>query len=60
MDWLVYPLGDLFVWSFGILEYFQNLPNDIFLVGGFFGLFYWLRLQAKYNKAAAADPTQIK
>ena len=60
MDWLVYPLGDLFAWSFGILEYFQNLPNDIFLVGGFFGLFYWLRLQSNYNKAAAANPNQIK
>lgn len=60
MDWLVYPLGDLLTWSFGILEFLGNGPNDLFLLMGFGGMFYWLYLQGKFNKEAAANPNQIK
>lgn len=60
MDWLVYPIGDLCIWSFGFLEKLENLPNDLFLLTGFAGMFYWLWLQGKYNKEAAANPNQIK
>lgn len=60
MDWLAYPLGELFTWSFGILELLQNYPNDLFLLTGFGGLIYWLREQSRYNKAAAANPNQLK
>ena len=60
MDWLVYPLGDFFVWTFGVLEKLGNLPNDLFLLLGFAGMFYWLWLQGKYNKEAANNPKQIK
>ncbi|MFZ5551958.1 MAG: hypothetical protein ACOZCO_02490 [Bacteroidota bacterium] len=63
MDWIAYPLGDLFLWTFGILEFFGNMavnPNVIFIVIGFLGLFYWLNEQRKYNKAAAENPNQLK
>lgn len=60
MDWLAYPLGDLFTWTFGILEFLENWPNNIFIITGFLGLIYWLREQSKYNKEAAANPNQLK
>lgn len=68
MDWLVYPIRDIIVWSFEtILEPlgdgslpFGITPNTIFLLMGFFGLFVWLKMQAKYNAEAAANPNQIK
>lgn len=60
MYYLLKPLEDLFVWSFGILESLENLPNMAFILLGFVLLGYWLFLQAKYNKEAAANPDQLK
>lgn len=60
MYYLLKPIEDLFLWSFGILENLGNLPNKVFILIGFCLLFFWLRLQGKYNKEAAANPTQIK
>lgn len=60
MYYLLKPLEDLFLWSFGILESLENLPNNIFIVLGFVMLGYWLYLQGKFNKEAAANPNQIK
>lgn len=60
MYYLLKPIEDLFVWSFGFLENLGNIPNNIFIVFGFVMMFYWLYLQGKFNKAAANDPNQIK
>jgi len=60
MYYLLKPLEDLFVWSFGILENLGNLPNYAFIVLGFVLMFYWLYLQGNFNKQAAANPNQIK
>lgn len=60
MDWLVNPIGDFLVWTFGLLEAFENLPNTLFLLLGFVGLGVWLKIQAKYNREAAENPSQIK
>lgn len=61
MQWLTDPLGDFFVWSFDtFLVPFGNMPNLAFLIIGFVGLFYWLRLQAKWNKQADENSNQIK
>jgi hypothetical protein len=60
MDYIVNPLADFLVWTFGILEKFENLPNYAFILIGFAGMFYWLKLQAKYNKEAASNPKQLK
>ena len=64
MDWLAYPLGDILVWSFDNVMVpvgeFAASPNTLFALMGFGGLFYWMKLQAKYNAEAAANPDQIK
>ncbi|MFN3917620.1 MAG: hypothetical protein ACK4K0_07745 [Flavobacteriales bacterium] len=60
MDWLVNPIGEFLVWSFGPLEKLENLPNIAFLLLGFVGLGVWLRMQAKFNREAANNPNQIK
>jgi len=66
MDWIAYPLGDFFYWTFDTLlvpigemgPY--GAPNVGLLGLGFVALLVWMYLQNKYNKAAAADPDQIK
>lgn len=60
MYYLLKPIEDLFLWSFGILESLGNLPNNLFIVTGFVLMGYWLFLQGKYNKEAANNSNQIK
>lgn len=61
MQWLTDPLAEFIVWSFDtFLVPLGNMPNNIFLALGFFGLIYWLRMQAKLSQKAANDPNQIK
>jgi len=61
MDGLVFLLRDVFVWLFeNTMEPLGNIPNGIFLVLLFVGLFVWLKMQAKYNAEAEANPEQIK
>lgn len=44
--------------TFGILEgEFPNMFNWACIVLGFVGLFYWLRLQKRYNQKAAQNGT---
>lgn len=66
MDWLAYPLADIITWTFDNIlvplgEWTRfGILNTAFLLLGFFGVFVWLRMQAKYNAEAAANPDQIK
>lgn len=48
----IYWLGDVFYAFFGLFQKLGNVPNYIFIVVGFLGLFYWLNMQKKYNKKA--------
>ncbi|MFI5203650.1 MAG: hypothetical protein ACHQF2_04070 [Flavobacteriales bacterium] len=57
MDYIVIPIVKFLEWTFGILESLGNFPNWSFIVIGFVGLFYWLWLQGKYNRQAAANGT---
>jgi hypothetical protein len=57
MQDIVMPLAELIESSFIVLEMLENLPNMLFIALGFVGLFYWLRLQKKYNEQADADGT---
>lgn len=50
-------IGDLVYSTFGLLEAGGNFVNYTFLVGGFVGLFIWLRMQANFNKEAEANGT---
>ncbi|MES2627431.1 MAG: hypothetical protein V4616_00555 [Bacteroidota bacterium] len=48
------PIAVVIVWTFeNILEVLGNIPNFLFIVVGFVGLFYWLKTQGNYNKKAA-------
>jgi hypothetical protein len=61
-----------FYWGIGdALEAFlsliydeKNMITTVFnttvILGGFFGLFYWLRLQKKFNEQAKNNPNQLK
>lgn len=69
MDWLVYPLAKLIVWTFDVLLVpigeidilgIYGLPNFLFLALGFVLVAIWLKMQAKFNAEAAANPDQIK
>lgn len=60
MDYIINPVADFLQWSFGILESLQNKANFAFIALGILGLMYWLRLQIKYNREAAADTSKIK
>mgnify|MGYP006901752005 CR=1 FL=1 len=50
MTELAYSLGDFFQSTFGILIALGNIPNYLFIILGFVGLFYWLNLQKKYSR----------
>ncbi len=64
MDWLAYPLGHFLEWAFGLLEILGNKNwiniNNAFLITGFIGFLYWMKLQAKYNKEAEQNPDQLQ
>ena len=51
------PIEQFIVWTFeNVLEPLGNLPwvspNNLFLILGFVGLFYWLKVQGRYNEKA--------
>ena len=47
-------------WTFGIFEVLGNGFNNLAILLGFFGLFFWLRTQKKFNDKAANDANQLK
>jgi hypothetical protein len=54
-------IGDfLYNTVFLMYDNIGNLFNYSLIVLGFFGLFYWLRYQKKFNDQAANDPNQLK
>ena len=49
---IAYPLGEFLVWSFGLLQMLDNLPNFLIVLVGCGGISFWLMLQSKYNQKA--------
>lgn len=50
---LLASLEKIFVWTFeSILEPIGDGFNWVCIVGGFIGLFIWLKMQGSYNKEA--------
>ncbi len=54
------PIGDFIVWTFEkVLEPLGELPwvspNNLVIVLGFVGLYYWLKVQGNYNKKAEKE-----
>lgn len=60
MNSVWYGIADFLQWTFGFYEVIGNKFNYSVIVLGFFGLFYWLYNQKKFNDKAANDPNQIK
>jgi len=59
MEELVYALGDLFQWTFGILETLGNKPNYAFIVLIMFLLGLWMVTQQRYLKEDRANDRLI-
>jgi hypothetical protein len=56
-----YAIGDFMGdYAFTPLEMIGNVFNYACIVLGFFGLFYWLRLQKKFNQDSEKNPNQRK
>jgi hypothetical protein len=59
-DVIFYAIADLMQWTFGLLEWVGDKLNYSLIILGFFGFFYWMRLQIKFNNEAKNNPNQIK
>lgn len=60
---LFWGIGDLFTTLLVIFDEnigFTAIFNTVLVLGGFFGMFYWLRHQIKFNKEANDNPNQLK
>jgi hypothetical protein len=57
---IFYGLAKIFQGSFLFFEFIQNKFNYFLIILGFFGLFYWLRWQKRFNDQAENNPDQIK
>jgi hypothetical protein len=55
MQDIVYPIGDLLQWTFEFMPLLGNLPNILVILGGFVGLFIWIKMQSDYNKKPEKD-----
>jgi hypothetical protein len=55
-----YGIADFLTWTFGFFEWIGNKFNYSMIVLGFFGLFFWLNTQRKFNDKAAKDPSKLK
>jgi hypothetical protein len=57
---VIYAIGDLLTSTFKFFEVVGNVFNYSLIVLGFFGFYYWMNLQKKFNDKASKDPNQIK
>ncbi|TNE55885.1 MAG: hypothetical protein EP338_01920 [Bacteroidetes bacterium] len=55
-----YGISDFLTWSYQFYDNVGNFLNNLFLLTGFFGFFFWMYWQRKFNAKAANDPNQIK
>ncbi len=53
-------IADGLQWSFQFFDWVGDKFNYFLIVVGFFGLFFWLAKQKKFNDQAAKDPNQLK
>ncbi len=57
MQQIFFAIGHFLEWTFNILTAMGWLPVTLITVVMFGGLFFWLALQAKYNRKAKASNT---
>lgn len=56
---IIYLIGDAFQTGFLFYDNVGNIFNDILLLLGFFGFFYWMNIQKKLNTKSNV-PVEIK
>jgi len=54
---LMHKTGDLFQWSFGLMDGPNRNVNILFIIIGCIGTIYWLWRQSGYNKEAEQNGT---
>ncbi|MFY7667884.1 MAG: hypothetical protein ACOVQG_04020 [Crocinitomicaceae bacterium] len=52
---IFYAIGDAFQWAFLFYDNVGNIFNDILLLLGFFGFYYWMNIQRKLNAKAMVN-----
>lgn len=53
---ILYPIADFFEWTFEhILVPISNGFNWLCIVGGFVGIWIWLRMQARFTEKARRE-----
>jgi hypothetical protein len=55
-----YGIGDIAYWFFDLFSKLENVPNIGLTMLSFVLLFWWMKLQKKYNDEAASNPNQLK
>lgn len=50
MGWLVYPLRDLFEWTFSFIPGMGDMINNSIIALITFGIFVWVALMFRYQK----------
>ena len=55
-----YGIGDIAYWFFDLFSKLENIPNIGLTILSFVLLFWWMKLQKKYNDEAASNPNQLK
>ncbi len=53
-------IGAIFQFGFKFYDWVGDKLNYSFILLGFFGLFYWLNTQRKFNNAAENNPDTLK
>ena len=54
---LITKTGDLFQWTFRLMEGPNRNVNILFIVIAFIGMIYWLSRQRQYNQKAEQEGT---
>jgi len=57
---IIYKIGGLLQDSFVFFESVGNIFNYSAIVLGFFGFFFWMNKQRKFNDKASKDSNQLK
>jgi hypothetical protein len=56
---IIYSIGDSFQWAFLFYDAVGNIFNNLLLILGFFGFFYWMNIQKKLNSQSNV-PVEVK
>jgi hypothetical protein len=60
LQMILTPIADFFQWTFkNVMDPIGNTFSYICIVGGFFGIWLWLRMQKRFSEEAKKNGTII-